>query len=514
MAALAVGGLAAAGIPAALTAAVAPLGHGADHLKPLEVELLPLTAQVEGDEVAQVFEGDLALELELERHGPVAITAGFLADLHHQIAALRAGVDQLTPHREIPIALGQLVVDGAVPPSALGQGAGLPYAHHLQMEPLLFIAGAGIHHPEVGFRQIEVAPHQGEQPPQHNRLDLHAIGGVNGPTGELLGVRRHIGAPHHANGPVLQGLGDRGDGVLTHVANVSGASQRSRADWPPLRIGAPMPPAPDRPRLPLLTAAVVAAVLCVAGGWWLGQRQRPPERGRQAQPALQRQANDLLARLERGEASEAEQQRLLELLIALDRKAEATAILERLADQQPQRWSLRLLLAELRRDQNDRSGAEREVRQLLNLRPNQVEGLQLMALLQLETGRGSQARSQLQAAFDRSSKPQVKPEALPIGLLLANVLDRQKDPVQADAVLIRLAASFPGDQRPLLARALLQQERGDINGAQQSLAEARARKPGVADPRLDAVAAAWGLAPLRGPSPQQPPAKPAGSENP
>jgi tetratricopeptide (TPR) repeat protein len=275
-----------------------------------------------------------------------------------------------------------------------------------------------------------------------------------------------------------------------------------------------MPAAPNRPRLPLIAAAVAASGLCLAGGWWLGQWQRQPAAAHQAQPALQRQANTLLEKQDRGEASEAEQKRLLELLIALNRKPEATVVLEQLADQQPQRWSLRLLLAELRRDQNDRTGAEREVRQLLNLRPNQVEGLQLMTLLQLETGRGQQARSQLQAALERTSKPRPTPEALPIGLLLANVLQRQNEPGQADAVLVRLAASFPADQRPLLARALLQQERGDLKGAQQSLAEARARKPDSPDPRLDAVAAAWGLAPLRAPSPQPRPATSSGSGNP
>jgi tetratricopeptide (TPR) repeat protein len=266
--------------------------------------------------------------------------------------------------------------------------------------------------------------------------------------------------------------------------------------------------------LPLIAAAIAAAGLCVAGGWWLGELQRGSAAGRQVQPALQRQANELLERLDRGQASEAEQKRLLELLIGLDRKPEATVVLERLADRQPQRWSLRLLLAELRRDQNDRSGAERELRQLLNQRPNHVEALQLMTLLQLETGRGQQARSQLQAAYERISKPRPTAEALPIGLLLANVLQRQNQTGQAEVLLTGLASSFPNDQRPLLARALLQQERGDLKGAQQSLAEARARRPGQSDERLDAVAAAWGLAALRAPSPPPSPAKPTGSESP
>ncbi len=257
-------------------------------------------------------------------------------------------------------------------------------------------------------------------------------------------------------------------------------------------------------------AAAAIGLLCVAGGWWLGQLQNSAGSADQARLSLQRQVSDLQQRLNLGEASAAEQQRLLELLIGLDRKAEATALLERLADQQPKQWPLRLLLAELRRDQKDLSGAEREVRQLLNLRPDQIEGLQLLALLQVETGRNALAQTQLEAALNRASKPQLKPEALSIGLLLANVLQTSGRPAQADAVLIKLAASFPADQRPLLARALLQKDKGDHAGAQQSLAQARSRQPGSSDPRLDQVAAEWGLTRLKEPSPS-PPVKPTGN---
>ena len=262
----------------------------------------------------------------------------------------------------------------------------------------------------------------------------------------------------------------------------------------------------------LMAAAFAVAGLCVAGGWYLGQLQRGrPAVETRAEPALQRQADQLLARLEQGQASPAEQRRLLELLVGLDRRQEATTVLERLADQQPERWSLRLLLAELRRDLNDRTGAEREVRQLLNRRPNQVEGLQLMALLQLETGRGALATKQLHAALDRARKPKLQPEALPIGLLLANVQQRRGQSGAAETVLRQLAVDFPADQRPLLALALIQQERGNTQAAQQSLAAARSRKPDQADPRLDAVAAAWGLAPLRAPSARS---QQAGAETP
>ena len=265
-----------------------------------------------------------------------------------------------------------------------------------------------------------------------------------------------------------------------------------------------MPPAANRSGIWKGIAAAAMGLLCIAGGWWLGQLQNGADNTDQARLSLERQASALQQQLNLGQASPAEQQRLLELLVGLDRKPEAMVLLEQLADQQPQKWPLRLLLAELRRDQQDRSGAERELRQLLNLRPDQIEGLQLLALLQLETGRSAQAQQQLEAALSRASKPQLKPQALAIGLLLANVLQKSGRPAQADLVLLKLAADFPTDQRPLLARALLQQEGGNPKGAQQSLAQARSRGPGRSDPRLDQVAAEWGLAPLRGTSPSPP----------
>jgi Flp pilus assembly protein TadD len=94
--------------------------------------------------------------------------------------------------------------------------------------------------------------------------------------------------------------------------------------------------------------------------------------------------------------------------------------------------------------------------------------------------------------------PRLKPEALPIGLLLANVLERLGQPGQAEAQLIRLATLFPADPRPLLARALLQHGQGQLAAAQASLSEARRRQSDPEQQRqLDRLAAAWGLAALR-----------------
>jgi hypothetical protein len=274
-----------------------------------------------------------------------------------------------------------------------------------------------------------------------------------------------------------------------------------------------MPTVRSRRALWLGSGVAALAAASLGLGWWLGQlhnsRAASADKSR---PAMERDMAQLLSQQDKGEASAVEQQRLLELMVGLNRQSEAIPLLERLADQDPQRWQLRLLLAELRRDQNDRPGAERELRQLLNARPDQIEALQLMALIQLETGRAAEAQGQLEAALKRASEPTAKPESLPIGLLLAQVLQRSGQAAKADAQLLDLAGRFANDPRPLLARALLQQERGDLAAAQKTLTEARNRQTEArVQDQIDRVAAAWGLASLKGPESSQNPAARAGA---
>ena len=246
----------------------------------------------------------------------------------------------------------------------------------------------------------------------------------------------------------------------------------------------------------------------LAAGWWLAQRGAVPAAADRSRQEALKQVSLLRAELARGNATQVQQQRLLELLLALQANGEATDLLERMADQQPDRWPLRLMLAELRRSQNDRSGAEREVRQLLNMNPERIEALQLMALLQWEQGQGEAAQAQLQGLFQKALVPQVKPRALPIGLLLGDLQRRRGQLAEADALYQALARSFPDDPRPVLARALLKQQLGQTEAALAILAEAQRRQPNRQDARLDQVAAAWGLAPLRnsaGPRPAKAP---------
>lgn len=266
-----------------------------------------------------------------------------------------------------------------------------------------------------------------------------------------------------------------------------------------------MPPSLTRRPLRLQTVllALLVTLPALGLGWWLGRQgqvsQSVPDVRRQR---LEREALTLRQQLEGPAASDQQRQRLLELLVALNRRAEAIALLEPMADREPDRWTLRLMLAELRRTSNDRAGAERELRQILSRQPAQVEALQLMALLKLESGQGAAAQAEVKAAYNAAVSPTLQPGALDLGLLLAELQQKQGQSSQAQATYLELARNFPTDQRPLLALALSLHDQGNLEGAQEALAQARLRSPDQTrpDPRLDRLAASWGLEKLKGPA--------------
>jgi tetratricopeptide (TPR) repeat protein len=267
-----------------------------------------------------------------------------------------------------------------------------------------------------------------------------------------------------------------------------------------------------------LLPALAVMAMSVGAGWWLGQRQRSqpaPMDPRRA--SLTREAHGLRERVRTLRDTTQDRQRLLELLVGFKRKPEAIDLLEGWADREPQRWSLRLMLAELRRDQGDRRGAERELRQILHQRPTQIEALQLMGLVLLEQGRGAEAEALVKAANEASGKASGTAGSLEHGMLLAEIRQRRGSPAAAEATYKALLVAFPTDQRPALALALLRQQRGQIDAALESLNQARERGGPDATNRatLDALAASWRLkalrqSPAKDSSPAPPSAPPAG----
>ena len=283
-------------------------------------------------------------------------------------------------------------------------------------------------------------------------------------------------------------------------------------------------PTPTRSSATLLWTGAGAITLCLlalTGGWWLGRQQAGgmPEDSRRA--ALVQESHLLRQKVIRGEANDSDRQRYLELLVGLDRRDEAMALLEPLADREPDRWALRLMLAELRRDQGDPAGAERELRQILNRSPSQIDALQLLTLIRLERGEAAAAETQVKGVYGGLIRPEPKAEALGVGLLLAELQQKRDEAPAAELTYQELALAFPEDQRPLIGLALLRHARGNGAGALEALQLARQRSPdqGKLDPRLDARAASWGLEKLKAtqaspPDPKKPPGVPPKLEEP
>ena len=101
---------------------------------------------------------------------------------------------------------------------------------------------------------------------------------------------------------------------------------------------------------------------------------------------------------------------------------------------------------------------------------------------------------QLQASAEAAKG---KPEALPIGLLLADVQQSNGQSAEAMATYKGLAASHPTDPRPLLALALLQHSQGQLDAARVSLQQAKLHSAPVAAGVLDQVAAGWAVGRIR-----------------
>lgn len=117
--------------------------------------------------------------------------------------------------------------------------------------------------------------------------------------------------------------------------------------------------------------------------------------------------------------------------------------------------------------------------------------------MQLEQGRGAMAQARLKGLLESKLKPTARPEAVSIGLLLADLQQRQGQTAEAAALYARLAQEFGRDPRPLLALALLRQEQGNNQAAQDALAQARGRMGERSALQLNRVATSWAASNLR-----------------
>ena len=233
-----------------------------------------------------------------------------------------------------------------------------------------------------------------------------------------------------------------------------------------------------------------------AMGWW-GAASLIPRTSAQVSPdGVDEQAQNLLVQSNQaGGLSAAERQRLLERMLALGRLKQAQQILEPWLEEQPRSLSLALLMADLRRQNKDLSGARRDLNQLLRLHPNHPRVLEQIILLDQAENRSPTALGDLNRRF----KAQIKGQRIELGLLLADLQRQLGQSDQATKTYLLLAEESPEDSRSLLALAMLRQEQGKTLEVQTLLAKARQRHNdlGINDGFIDELAARWGLSSAR-----------------
>lgn len=246
-------------------------------------------------------------------------------------------------------------------------------------------------------------------------------------------------------------------------------------------------------RILLLGLSLLAAA---SFGWLASAWVAPQTSARGSRVVVDKDVEDLLDTLRvNGDLPKPERKQLIERLLALGRLQEAQLVVQPLWDEQPRPVSLALLMADLRRLNGDPDGARADLNQLLQLKPDLPEALELMVLLDWQEGRQVEAAQALQKRFEAKERGQ----RLEIGLLLADLQRQLGDPGAAATLYRQLAEEVPGDARSLLALALLRQEEGHAEEVQALLHQAKLRRvgPGKTDPLIDGLAASWGLTAAR-----------------
>ena len=192
--------------------------------------------------------------------------------------------------------------------------------------------------------------------------------------------------------------------------------------------------------------------------------------------------------------------------------------LQALYRQHPQRWQLGALAAELLRASGELIAAQQQVQRLLAVDPDNLSLLRLYCRILLERGEAGGAEAAADAAWQRVQPPETAEpdgestvDAVPYGLLLADVR-RAQGKVGAANQLLEQMIDRPRrketDPRPLIAQAMLRQDNGDLEAAQQLLAEARQHGDPVTIQWLDILSRRWSLELTRAPGTQPPGTQP------
>ena len=242
------------------------------------------------------------------------------------------------------------------------------------------------------------------------------------------------------------------------------------------------------PRRLLITGAALTTAAWL--GWGTAAFFPPQTAALGSRSVVDQQVQGLLARQQQAPLSPEERLQLVERLIAIHRFDQALDVLASWRRDAPMTVELTLLIADLRRRSGDLTGAEGDLDSILRLHPDHLETLQLKALVQQQSGRGTAA---IQDVEERIAS--VPSEArLPLGLLLADLKRLNGDRDQARSIYSKLATTFADKADPVLALALMEREDGNTERVQDLLAEAGRRGQGLGvDPLINQLAGRWAL---------------------
>ena len=250
---------------------------------------------------------------------------------------------------------------------------------------------------------------------------------------------------------------------------------------------------PSANRVVPLGLSLTAAILM---GWWLSVSLTKDTDARGSRAVVDQQVTSLLNRLDQeGDLPQQDRQRLLMRLLELGRLQEAQLVLEPLLQEQPRSISLALLMADLRRLNNEPDQARRDLDLLLRLHPNHPRVLELRVLVEQQQKRGPQALKDIKTRFEVGTKGQ----RMDLGLLLADLQRHSGQTKQSAGLYRQLAEESPNDARPLLALAMQRQDEGNAEEVQALLESSRKRRgeTGQSDQLVDELSARWGLSAIR-----------------
>ncbi|MFZ4674956.1 MAG: tetratricopeptide repeat protein [Nodosilinea sp.] len=219
----------------------------------------------------------------------------------------------------------------------------------------------------------------------------------------------------------------------------------------------------------------------------------PPADPTSMQAELEAQARGYELVLEREPDNQTALQGLVDARIQLGDISGVVSPLEKLVELNPGVADYAVLLAQTKQQMGDLEGAAQVYRQVLDQEPGNINALQGLTVLLVEQNRPQAAIGLLQDTLKTADKLQSEGAAggidtISIKLLLAQVHVEANSLDQAIAIYDDTIAAAPEDFRPVLAKALVLQDKGDVDTAKALFAQATALAPAQFKDQIELMA--------------------------